>query len=323
MNKSEFINHLEEPNKLGASQIEDIQSLVQDYPYFQSAHLLLTKAFHQSENFNFENQLRKTAAYAANRKVLHELLFSESIQEEPDQNIIEEPNPTETTEDIVPEASETEEELNSNTIEESVPENKEIKSEEPEEIKENEETVESDITEKKKETESNELEQQILTSAINSSILLEVSDEIDLNDFPVSTAKATEQEVEVVEPYKEQQFDESESHSFSGWLSHFKDEEPEKPLWDSEEETQRIKILVENQSNLPQKHEFYSPSKMAKLSVQENDDLVTETLANIYADQGNFEKAIKSFEKLQLKYPEKKIYFAGRIKKIENQLNSQ
>lgn len=323
MNKSEFINHLEEPNKLGASQIEDIQSLVQDYPYFQSAHLLLTKAFHQSENFNFESQLRKTAAYAANRKVLHELLFSESIQEEPEQHIAEEPNPIAEPEDIDPEASETEEAIHSDTIEENFIENTEIESEETEEIKEAEETVESEITEKKEETESDELEQQILTSAINSSILLEVSDEIDLNDFPVSSANANEQEIDVVEPSKDQQFDESESHSFSGWLSHFKDEEPEKPMWVSEEDTDRIKIIVENQSNLPQKHEFYSPSKMAKLSVQENDDLVTETLANIYADQGNFEKAIKSFEKLQLKYPEKKIYFAGRIKEIENQLNSQ
>ena len=73
---------------------------------------------------------------------------------------------------------------------------------------------------------------------------------------------------------------------------------------------------------MPAKQEFYSASKMAKLSVQEDDDLVTETLANIYAEQGNEEKAIKAFEKLQLKYPEKKVYFAGRIKEIENQLNS-
>ena len=78
--------------------------------------------------------------------------------------------------------------------------------------------------------------------------------------------------------------------------------------------------IIEVSSN-KEKAEFYSASKMAKLSVQEDDDLVTETLASIYADQGNFDKAIKAFEKLQLKYPEKRVYFAGRIKKIQNQLN--
>ncbi|MFT4757660.1 MAG: hypothetical protein ACI91R_002317, partial [Vicingaceae bacterium] len=36
----------------------------------------------------------------------------------------------------------------------------------------------------------------------------------------------------------------------------------------------------------------------------------------------HFEKAIKAFEKLQLKYPEKSSYFAGRIKDIQNQLNT-
>ena len=69
------------------------------------------------------------------------------------------------------------------------------------------------------------------------------------------------------------------------------------------------------------KTEFFSATKMARLSVQEDDDLVTETLANIYADQENYDKAIKAFEKLQLKYPEKSVYFAGRIKEIQNQIN--
>ena len=55
---------------------------------------------------------------------------------------------------------------------------------------------------------------------------------------------------------------------------------------------------------------------MARLSVKENDDLVTETLANIYAQQGNTDKAISAYEKLALKYPEKRIYFANLIHKL-------
>ncbi len=51
-------------------------------------------------------------------------------------------------------------------------------------------------------------------------------------------------------------------------------------------------------------------------SVSKNDELVTETLANIYAEQKNYDKALEAFKKLSLKYPEKNSYFATRIEEI-------
>lgn len=65
--------------------------------------------------------------------------------------------------------------------------------------------------------------------------------------------------------------------------------------------------------------DFYNPVKSAQKSVEESDDLVTETLANIHYMQKNYTKAISTYEKLILLYPEKKAFFASRIEKIREE----
>ena len=57
-------------------------------------------------------------------------------------------------------------------------------------------------------------------------------------------------------------------------------------------------------------------------STAENDDIITETLAAIYLQQKNYEKALDAYKKLSLKYPEKSIYFATQIKEIEKIKNT-
>ncbi|NOQ74269.1 MAG: hypothetical protein GQ574_19830 [Crocinitomix sp.] len=65
--------------------------------------------------------------------------------------------------------------------------------------------------------------------------------------------------------------------------------------------------------------DFYSPVKNARKSVEESDDMVTETLAKIHVLQKNYSKAISAYEKLMLLYPEKKTFFASRIEKIREE----
>ena len=50
---------------------------------------------------------------------------------------------------------------------------------------------------------------------------------------------------------------------------------------------------------------------------EEEFDLYTETLAQIYAEQGYYEQAKRIYSKLILAYPEKSAYFAALIQKIE------
>jgi len=62
------------------------------------------------------------------------------------------------------------------------------------------------------------------------------------------------------------------------------------------------------------------PENTADLSIDsaKETEIITERLAEIYALQGLKTKAITTYEKLILKYPEKSSYFASKIKDLEN-----
>lgn len=57
--------------------------------------------------------------------------------------------------------------------------------------------------------------------------------------------------------------------------------------------------------------------KQAARSVEENEELVSETLAEIYTRQALYGKAVQMYEKLSLKYPNKSGYFASKIEEVK------
>jgi hypothetical protein len=59
----------------------------------------------------------------------------------------------------------------------------------------------------------------------------------------------------------------------------------------------------------------------AKKSSEDQGALVTETLARIYTEQMLYHKAIATYKKLILKFPEKKLYFAAQIEELEKKTN--
>jgi tetratricopeptide (TPR) repeat protein len=58
---------------------------------------------------------------------------------------------------------------------------------------------------------------------------------------------------------------------------------------------------------------------MAKRSEVIDLEFVSETLANIYYEQGNYDMALKAYKKLSLQNPSKESYFADLIEKIKKE----
>ncbi|MBT8221435.1 MAG: hypothetical protein KJP00_16525, partial [Bacteroidia bacterium] len=47
-------------------------------------------------------------------------------------------------------------------------------------------------------------------------------------------------------------------------------------------------------------------------------EVITETLAEVLANQGQYQRAIAMYEKLSLIFPEKSAFFAARIENLKN-----
>ena len=77
------------------------------------------------------------------------------------------------------------------------------------------------------------------------------------------------------------------------------------------------KFLKEDPTIKPPKPEQIDNENKAKKSAEDHYDLVSETLAKIYIEQMLYHKAIDTYKKLSLKYPEKSGYFADLIQSIE------
>lgn len=135
--------------------------------------------------------------------------------------------------------------------------------------------------------------------------------------------------------------------NFFDWINKMDSSEPEEiktsihySVSTEEEEIQLINTLPSNKSrgfSLPAseaidlidefirkspqisrpKKEFFKAEKVAQKSLELSNEIVTETLAAIYAKQGHWEQAISAYQKLSLKFPQKQTYFAAIIEELK------
>ena len=90
MNRSDFINMLEDRIQVNRQMIGEVYELIDIFPYFQSAHMLLLKGLQNNADVKFEKQLRNSSIHIADREVLYYLLNRKPVMVTSKEKVISE-----------------------------------------------------------------------------------------------------------------------------------------------------------------------------------------------------------------------------------------
>lgn len=103
----------------------------------------------------------------------------------------------------------------------------------------------------------------------------------------------------------------SEKYSFLDWFDVINDDMPK-----VDEKLDLIEEFIKNSPKIKINNDYEVKSSF-KTDQKIKDELITETLAKIYMKQEKYNKAIKAYEILSLKYPKKSSFFADQINDIK------
>lgn len=106
--------------------------------------------------------------------------------------------------------------------------------------------------------------------------------------------------------------------TFSQWLHVAENKSEEKPT-EKDIKFQLIDDFIQKSPKIsPVKHSVETSAAIIKSeNPNEYSDLMTETLAQIYTEQKKYDKAIRAYKILALKYPDKAEFFLEKIEDIE------
>ena len=77
MNQTDFTYILQNPQTITTVQTNDIKSIIDEFPYFQSARAIYLKGLKDQNSFKYNQELKTTAAYTSDRSILFDFITSE------------------------------------------------------------------------------------------------------------------------------------------------------------------------------------------------------------------------------------------------------
>ena len=387
MNREEFISYIKDPARLDKSSLSEINELLEEFPYFQSGHLLFLKNLHKLDHIRFAGQLKKSALFVANREILYRLLFDNNdpqVEEKVEEEILPETklSASDPEKKSLQEASQDkdEETATETNIEDTIDKQEMKPVTEKEEVTETINKTEDGLRSKEdlaaelkkrlqeiQESGKKEANAEIQTETQNEEDILDLSDEQSIDDdnlkdkpeinLTISSEpepgdlldlemqdkvspipdkpklsqddKKDEADEEAEKKNLNSQSNHFDIHPFSAWLnllntsdSNSSIEAVGKPKNIKQRQLNIIDQFIQNNPRItPKQEKTVLSNDISKESIEEKDEMFTETLARIYVKQGYYSKALFIYKKLSLKFPEKSTYFAGQIEKIEKRIN--
>lgn len=289
-NISQITKMLQEAQSVTDADVESIASLIQSYPYFTPGHYFEAARKQRQAPFSPE-MMNNMHLYMGNWLQFHQYMSAAAgnvVADQPVQ-VIQSP----TIETVVEEPTPVAEPMAAQ-LAETIAEEQTIQHKDAEIVAEEIETME---------------EQPLIQPIYTEDYFLHQGVEVS-NEIP-EAAELTEEEE------KEKAL--MRVMSFSDWLSYFKtksekakeEEEDKKALKTMWQKEKLAAALGEENDEIPE-----DVFEMAVNSITQEEDLASESLAEIHVKQGKYDKAIDMYHKLSLRNPQKKVYFARRIEEI-------
>ncbi|MCK9291437.1 MAG: hypothetical protein WCR58_07880 [Bacteroidales bacterium] len=295
MNKTGFINLIRKPELLDKSSLHELTDLAHQFPYCSTIQSLLAMNLYLENNVLYDSQLRLAASLMYDRNILrHHISKISKVNEHlslPDEYRAAAKPSTDTAEEESKTApspfdSTPGETPTAETLRTTPPDEANLKQDEP-----------------ALDTATQQFEEQ---AVVETDTLLEDAEEAEkeaLKKKSLEELKAIiSDRIKLMESSKRSQPAASATQTIN--------------------KNELIDTFIKNAPTISRsKAEFFNPVSVAQQSVVDQENIVSETLANIYIQQGHADKAISVFEKLSLKYPEKSSYFAALIAEIKSKKN--
>lgn len=296
MNKTAFIRHIKDPELLGKESLPELMDLVVQFPYFSTAHTMLAMNFYCENHILYDAQLKMAASLMNDRNILRQHItkiakLKEQVALPDEYRPKQQPQPT---------VAETE----TKTINENQPPV---------------DSVEDTVMPVDQSPEQSAMPAAEPQAETTQPVSMQASDNDSASQAELPTI--TDEEADD-DAYLRKKSLEELKRLVAERIKKIEAEKKNASKTTPAKEDLIEKFIRENPSiSRPQQQEFYNPAIAAQQSVVDNENIVTETLANIFVKQGHFDKAIGIYEKLSLKYPEKSSYFAALIEETSSKKN--